>query len=232
MTLAAKDREFVAATANYFPDQHANEFVDSGFTRGMKAHQIIDSVSRSMVVCDEPVIDASFRPSGIIIYRRAPYFAGAMVAATMAFSPPAYASETRPRPHKADALCIVSETEQSLQLKGAVARVEHLAGKTEGWKGPYSVPMPHSIKIAAIDFLRSYFSTQAMVEPFVGLDADGDVTLFWKNDDLLMDLSISENGKYSFYAETKNGSSYEADEVLASTPLPNELVALLQKHSA
>ncbi|MEO1989609.1 MAG: hypothetical protein ABGX47_23620 [Martelella sp.] len=232
MTLAARDREFIAATANYFSEKIADEFVDSGFTGARKAHQIVSSVPHDVVVRNEAMAGAADRHTGLIIYTRVPYLASAMVAATMAFSPPAYASETRPRPNKAETLYAFTEAEQGVQLKEAVARVEHLAGKAEGWKGPGSIPMPQAIKAAAIDFLSGYYSTHDMADPFVGLDADGDVTLFWKNERLQMDLSISEDGRYSFYAETNKGTSFEADDVPVNTPLPDELAVLLQKHAA
>uniref|UniRef100_A0A7C1T780 Uncharacterized protein n=1 Tax=Agrobacterium albertimagni TaxID=147266 RepID=A0A7C1T780_9HYPH len=231
MTLAARDHGFVAATADYFLDQYDADYVDSGIMAPRKVRHLANNAVTELVISNDALVGSYSKPNGVQVYTRAPYFAGAMVAATLAFSPAAYASETRPRPPKVDAFCL-SEAENCVQLRVAEARVDYLAGKVEGWKGPDSVSMPNSVKEAALDFIRCYFSECVMVEPFIGLDADGDVTLFWKNEVLSMDLSITQDGTYSFYAETKDGACYRDDEVSSNAPLPDELKALLKKHVA
>lgn len=157
--------------------------------------------------------------------------AGAMVAVTCALSPAAYASETQP---KFDFIYLSnshSESEQSPELDVVVARLAHLASKSPGWKGSDSLAMSPEVRIATKTFMKNYFSTKDMIEPFIGLDADGDVTLFWKNKNLIMDLSISESGLYSFYANLNGKRDYKGDDLSVQTPLPSDLISSLKRNA-
>lgn len=105
------------------------------------------------------------------------------------------------------------------KLESAIARLNDLAAKSNGWKGPDSVSMPKETLRAAETFLIRYFVSPTMLAPFVGLDSDGDVTLFWKTDQLIVDLSISSDGLYSFYANVK-GVTSRGDDIPADKELP------------
>ncbi|MGP4691596.1 hypothetical protein [Agrobacterium cavarae] len=226
MTLSSHDVEYIAATAAYHPDDFSEEF--SAVSATVRRGAIPSLTRRATGVIVGDISSCGPRPILGVINGGMPFVAGAMVAATLAFSPPSLASETRPRTLKSDTLRPVAEVGQASKLKAAMERLDRLASKHDGWKGPESVRMPEGVKLAANNFLAGYYSDEDVLDPFIGLDADGDVTLFWKYDNIRMDLSISEDGRYSFYAET-NGEAYEANDVDAVTPLPSIVKAQLKK---
>lgn len=115
----------------------------------------------------------------------------------------------------------------AFDLERALGRLTELASKTDGWKGPDSVAMPASVRVATEAFLLAYDGIGSVKDLFVGLDADGDVTLFLKDKALITDLSICQDSTYSFYAETPDGQTFQGERLSATDPLPDGLIALL-----
>lgn len=117
-----------------------------------------------------------------------------------------------------------------IRLAAALERLDHLAAKEAGWKGPDSVAMPETVRVAAETFLRSNFSDGWMPTLFIGLDADGDITVFIKNEQLTMDLSIGTDQLYSCHAKLADDSEFDLEEVLVTEKLPEKVLAALRGH--
>lgn len=207
----AEEQKFVSTTANYF-DPANSSFRDSGL-KSIGSREVISQAAP-------------------FILTNAPYISGAMIAVTMALTSPAYASETQPRFDDRYLNCIDFEVASESQLARSLGRLAYLGTKPSGWKGPNSVALADGTRSACTEFLTQYFAEGEMREPFIGLDEDGDITLFWKGDDLIMDLSISDGGHYSFYAEAANGETFHADDENVSSRLPAELLAHLRTATA
>ena len=114
-----------------------------------------------------------------------------------------------------------------VRLEAAIERLDHLAAKEAGWKGPESVPMPKIVRDAAETFLRGNFSSCWMPPLFIGLDADGDVTIFAKSERITMDLSIGSEQLYSFYADLTDGQVFNGEDIPVTQLLPNEVMEAL-----
>lgn len=110
-----------------------------------------------------------------------------------------------------------------LTLNEAIERLDHLAAKEAGWKGEDSIPMPQSVREASEVFLRSN-PELLNARPFIGLDTDGEVTVFIKNERVIMDLSISSDGLYSFYAQMTEGGEFSAEETPVDQRLPDGIL--------
>lgn len=124
---------------------------------------------------------------------------------------------------------VIPDKLAEIRLETAIERLDHLAAKEAGWKGPDSVSMPETVRNAAETFLRSNFSGGWMPTLFIGLDADGDVTVFVKNEEITMDLSIGTDALYSFYADLPNGRFASGEDIRVSEPLPDVVMGVLRK---
>lgn len=114
-----------------------------------------------------------------------------------------------------------------VRLENAIERLDHLAAKEAGWKGHKSISMPKTVRDAAETFLRTNLSNGWMPSLFIGLDADGDVTFFVKTELITMDLSISSDGMYSFYAELSDRQSMSDEGIPVTRPLPEVVIKAL-----
>lgn len=114
-----------------------------------------------------------------------------------------------------------------VRLEAAIERLDHLATKEAGWKGPDSVAMPKTVRDAAEVFLRANFSSGWIPSLFIGLDADGDVTIYAKNQQITMDLSIGTDQLYSFYADLADGQVASGEDISVTELLPNEVMEAL-----
>gem|GEM_PF-6755469 len=154
------------------------------------------------------------------------YMAGA-ICSLMTLTPATFAAQTLP-----SVISFASEVNSAPQirevkLEKAKARLGELAKKEAGWKGAESVSMTESVYNATELFLQNYYSIGNMIEPFIGLDGDGDVTLFWKDGNIVIDLSISEDKEYSYFARLRNGKTFSSDQTPVSEPLPLQVLTEL-----
>jgi len=115
-----------------------------------------------------------------------------------------------------------------VRLEAAIERLDHLATKEAGWKGPDSVAMPKTVRDAAEVFLRANFSSGWMPSLFIGLDADGDVTIFAKSERITMDLSVGTDQLYSFFADIADGQTASGEGIPVTVQLPDALMRALR----
>ena len=60
-----------------------------------------------------------------------------------------------------------------------------------------------------------------------GLSGDGEVSLFWEDDDVYIDIGFLGDGKYTFYARDSQEIEYFKDEIDLKGPLPDALLNLI-----
>lgn len=115
----------------------------------------------------------------------------------------------------------VAQNETSNFVK-MTKRIDYLAAQPADWKGPGSVP---ATEVVASDskILLFKLSRAEMTPPFIGLDADGDLTFAWNNNHFVCDMSIYGDGTYSFFAKSERGEA-SADEAKIDEPLPSSLL--------
>lgn len=145
------------------------------------------------------------------VERSSSYIVGA-VTALLALVPVGYSAETLPSTVTFVDVQNTADKERVMKLEKAKMRLAVLSEKEAGWKGDESVKLNEEVKAATQTFLENYFSLGNMKEPFIGLDADGDISLFWKDESIIIDMSVTSEGTYSYYARITNGKSFSVDE--------------------
>lgn len=63
--------------------------------------------------------------------------------------------------------------------------------------------------------------------PHIGLVSDGEINFYWKSAGLAIDLSITGDGTYSFFAECEDGVSYAGEEQIG-TELPSGILSKIR----
>ncbi len=66
-----------------------------------------------------------------------------------------------------------------------------------------------------------------IIEPRPGVSGDGEVSLFWENDDIYIDIGFLGDGTYVLYARDSQGIEYFKDSIDLNSPLPTALLNLI-----
>lgn len=105
-------------------------------------------------------------------------------------------------------------------------RMVALSEKQDGWKGPESRrALPLAFEHAN-HLLRKLAADGIDRRPSVGLDYEGTFSFTWSDGNLGIDLTVYDDGTYSYFA-TDGVSSATADDALVSERLPSQLLGLL-----
>lgn len=105
-------------------------------------------------------------------------------------------------------------------------RLLQLSQKEDGWKGEKSVAPSREARKAASEMISKLAHEGVERRPSIGLDYEGTFSLNWMDDKLSADLTVYEDGTYSFFA-TSDGRSAMADEERISEPLNGRLLSFL-----
>jgi hypothetical protein len=105
-------------------------------------------------------------------------------------------------------------------------RMAGLAMKQDGWKGPESLAALPTAFMHANRLLRKLAVEGVDRRPSVGLDYEGTFSFTWFEDEFSADLTVYDDGTYSFFASDGTKSA-AADEALVSGPLPAPLLGML-----
>jgi len=107
------------------------------------------------------------------------------------------------------------------------ARIEALAKLADGWAGDeYSAATDMAVIYADL-FVQRLATAGLTVKPVVGLDSDGSFSFHIASDGLLADISVYDDGTYSFYAKG-NGQTAYSDESAVVGVLDESLAAMLK----
>lgn len=69
-----------------------------------------------------------------------------------------------------------------------------------------------------------------VIEPRPGVSGDGEISLFWENDDIYIDIGFTGDGTYVLYARDNEGIEYFKDSINLNSPLPTALLNLIYIH--
>lgn len=69
------------------------------------------------------------------------------------------------------------------------------------------------------------------VKPRIGVSGDGEVGLFWEQDQIYIDIGFMGDDKYSFYARDADGAEYFGDDILVSSSIDPKLLRLISQVS-
>ena len=83
------------------------------------------------------------------------------------------------------------------------------------------------VKERARSFLSGFAQEKIDRRPSVGLDYEGTVSFSWHEGDLRADLTIYDDGSYSYFAK-RNDITASSDDAKISQPLDAKLLHLLR----
>jgi hypothetical protein len=113
-------------------------------------------------------------------------------------------------------------------LVESVARVETLANYADGWKGPGSFGTTTKATRTAVKLANAILSDERIELPHIGLAADGEINFFWKNESVLVDLSIAQDGTFSIFAQPKSAAAIYLESASNAKQIPKDLIKLLR----
>lgn len=105
-------------------------------------------------------------------------------------------------------------------------RIGYLATKASGWKGNNSAAMVKDVENHAYHFLSKLELEGVDRAPSVGLDYEGTISFTWLDNDLQADLTIYEDGTYSYFASSGERTA-SADEARLSDAFDGHFLSLL-----
>lgn len=85
-----------------------------------------------------------------------------------------------------------------------MSELEEMRDLTPGWEGPGSVAPPASQIDAALAFVRSV--ELCFRPPEISLASDGEISVYWRNEDHYIDVSFRASGKTSIYVRSSEGT--------------------------
>jgi hypothetical protein len=80
----------------------------------------------------------------------------------------------------------------------AISQIEEFRSRTDGWKGANSLGPTERTIDEAKTFTEVVLADSKIEPPHIGLAADGEITFYWQNPKIAIDLSIAGVGTYYF----------------------------------
>lgn len=108
----------------------------------------------------------------------------------------------------------------------ALGRLKELAEKENGWKGAGSIAPSQSALYFAYDLLHKLALENIDRRPSIGLDYEGTFSLSWVDEVISIDLTVYDDGNYSFFASNQV-ENYSVDEETLANPLSGQLLSIL-----
>jgi len=105
-------------------------------------------------------------------------------------------------------------------------RVDALSLKEDGWKGADSFAASDKAYYFTLKFLTKLAQERIDRVPAIGLDYEGTYSLSWSDENIAVDITIYEDGSYSYYASDGNHSVTVDDASLTDT-LHGKLISIL-----
>ncbi len=107
-------------------------------------------------------------------------------------------------------------------------KIEELGNRQDGWKGPGSLaPDADAVRYAQA-MLTKIAAAKIARKPMVGLDFEGTFSFSWFDNSVSADLTVYNDGTYSFFISIENGDSASADENFVDQPFNPRLLKLLR----
>lgn len=106
-------------------------------------------------------------------------------------------------------------------------RIALLSTYQAEWNGAGSIGPTIGAVSDAMRFAGFLLSTDNVADPYITLADDGEINFYWKLNSLVMDLGVTGNGRYSFFAQTPDGREFIEDGAQIDEPLPPDLLAAM-----
>jgi hypothetical protein len=114
-------------------------------------------------------------------------------------------------------------------VKAAISQIEEFRSRKDGWKGPNSLgPTNRTIDNAKL-FAAVVLADSNIEPPHIGLAADGEITFFWQNPNILIDVTIAGDDTYAYFAKPSIGKPFFEDEAPVTKNFPEKILSLIRR---
>ncbi|MFZ0495120.1 MAG: hypothetical protein WBE80_00795 [Methylocella sp.] len=121
------------------------------------------------------------------------------------------------------------DPEHNPAIDAAVFQIEGFRSCKDGWKGPNSFgPMGRTIDEAKT-FAKVVLADGKIEPPHIGLAADGEITFFWQNPKITIDLTIAGDGTYAYFAKPDAGGPFFEDAAPVRENFPEKILSLIRR---
>ncbi len=107
------------------------------------------------------------------------------------------------------------------------SRIDELGSSQDGWKGPESRAPNEDACRHAKTMLDRLATAGISRRPMVGLDFEGTFSFCWFDDGVNGDLTVYDDGTYSFFISNEDDETARADEDRVDQPLNSGLLHIL-----
>jgi hypothetical protein len=119
--------------------------------------------------------------------------------------------------------------EQNLAIEVAICQIEEFRSRKDGWKGPDSLGPREPTIDGAKTFAKAVLADSKIDSPHIGLAADGEITFFWQNPKITIDLRIAGDGTYAYFAKPDTGMPFFEDAAPVTENFPEKILSLIRR---
>ena len=123
----------------------------------------------------------------------------------------------------------ISDINENPEINDLTSQIEEFRSCKDGWKGPDSLGPREPTIDGAKTFAKAVLADSTIDLPHIGLAADGEITFFWQNPKITIDLSIAGDGTYAYFAKPVAGRPFFEDAAPVTKNLPEEILSLIQR---
>jgi hypothetical protein len=111
----------------------------------------------------------------------------------------------------------------------AISQIQEFRSHTDGWKGANSLGPTERTIDEAKTFAEVVLADSKIEPPHIGLAADGEITFFWQNPKITIDLTITGEGTYAYFAKPAAENPFFEDAAPVTENLPQKILSLIRR---
>jgi hypothetical protein len=121
------------------------------------------------------------------------------------------------------------DLKQEPAIEAAIFQIEEFQSRKDGWKGPNSFGPTERTIDEAKTFAKVVLADTRIDPPHIGLAADGEITFFWQNPNITIDVSLGGDGNYAYFAKPHVGRPFFEDAAPITRNFPEKILSLLRR---
>lgn len=122
-----------------------------------------------------------------------------------------------------------SGIEEKPAINDLTSQIEEFRSRKDGWKGPDSLGPREPTIDGAKTFAKAVLADSKIDPPHIGLAADGEITFFWQNPKITIDLRIAGDGTYAYFAKPDTGTPFFEDAAPVTDNFPEKILSLIRR---
>lgn len=114
-------------------------------------------------------------------------------------------------------------------IDAAISLIEDFRSRQDGWKGPNSLGPTERTIDDAKTFATTVLADRKIEHAHIGLAADGEITFFWQNPKIAIDLTIAGDGTYAYFGKLDVGQPLFEDAASVTENFPEKILNLIRR---